>query len=144
MKTKVITKAILARPDGDVLLMRRSATDPRRPLQWDFPGGNLEPGEHADDAAIREIQEESGLDVIPGSLQLVTATSDVFVQPDTKESTNLVWLFYVGKVADDPVTLSFEHDQFVWVKPADIPTKVTHPEHLRMVSYVLDNGLLAS
>lgn len=32
-------------------------------VQWELPGGKLEPGEEAEAAAIREIKEELGVDV---------------------------------------------------------------------------------
>lgn len=43
----------------DVLLIRRGT----RPLagDWSIPGGRLEFGEHAGDAALRELQEETGV-----------------------------------------------------------------------------------
>lgn len=140
--TRVVTKAILARPDGDVLLLRRSATDPRRPLQWDFPGGNLGPGELYDDAVVRETREETGLEIAPGSLQLANGGSDCFVHPETGEATNYVWLFYVGRVESDTVALSREHDQMAWVKPSDILAMVTHPQHAELVKYILDMKLM--
>jgi ADP-ribose pyrophosphatase YjhB (NUDIX family) len=38
------------------------------PTQWGIPGGNLELGESAQDAAIREILEETGLTIVAGVL----------------------------------------------------------------------------
>lgn len=45
--------------DGRVLLIKRA----REPLAglWTLPGGRCEPGETADEAAIREVREEVGL-----------------------------------------------------------------------------------
>ena len=37
----------------------------------EFPGGKCEPGEAADEAARRECMEETGLDVVTGSLRRV-------------------------------------------------------------------------
>ena len=45
--------------DGSVLLMRENY-DRRR---WGFPGGALEPGETPDQAVVREVREETGLEV---------------------------------------------------------------------------------
>ena len=49
---------------GRVLLQNRSATEER----WGFPGGVIEYGESAEEAAIREVLEETGLVVEIGHL----------------------------------------------------------------------------
>ncbi|QEE28752.1 NUDIX domain-containing protein [Terriglobus albidus] len=47
--------------DDKVLLVRRG----REPLkgEWSLPGGRLELGEHLEAAVVREVKEETGLDV---------------------------------------------------------------------------------
>ncbi|OLT48266.1 NUDIX hydrolase [Saccharomonospora sp. CUA-673] len=50
--------------DGRLLLIRR-AHDPGRGL-WSLPGGRVEPGETDHAAVVRELAEETGLDVEPG------------------------------------------------------------------------------
>lgn len=45
------------------ILTRRLETLRRHSGQWALPGGRLEPGENAETAALREIQEEVGLDL---------------------------------------------------------------------------------
>jgi 8-oxo-dGTP diphosphatase len=42
--------------DGDVLLVHRVRQD-----DWSFPKGKLEPGETWEGAALREVEEETGL-----------------------------------------------------------------------------------
>ncbi|GAB3154761.1 NUDIX domain-containing protein [Amycolatopsis stemonae] len=51
---------------GRLLLIRR-ANDPGSG-QWSLPGGRVEPGESDEQAVIRELREETGLDVIPGTV----------------------------------------------------------------------------
>ncbi len=51
---------------GRLLLIRRR-NDPGSG-QWSLPGGRVEPGETDKKAVIRELFEETGLDVIPGTL----------------------------------------------------------------------------
>jgi ADP-ribose pyrophosphatase YjhB (NUDIX family) len=48
------------RADGRILLGWR-ITDPRNPC-WSLPGGHLEPGESFEQAAVRELREETGLE----------------------------------------------------------------------------------
>jgi ADP-ribose pyrophosphatase YjhB (NUDIX family) len=51
---------LVVRDDGDRLavLLVRAKKDPG---VWVFPKGHIEPGESAADAAVREVQEESGV-----------------------------------------------------------------------------------
>jgi 8-oxo-dGTP pyrophosphatase MutT (NUDIX family) len=45
--------------NGTEVLLVRSTKDP---AVWVFPKGHIEPGETAEDAALRETQEETGID----------------------------------------------------------------------------------
>lgn len=55
-----IAAAVIVK-DGRVLLVRRRVAEGS--LSWQFPAGAIEPGESAQDAAVREAREETGLDV---------------------------------------------------------------------------------
>ena len=51
--------------DDRFLIVRRSDTDWWRPLHWEIPGGKIDDTDStANHAAIREVQEETGLDLI--------------------------------------------------------------------------------
>lgn len=52
---------ILELPDGKIVLSRRKK-EPAAGM-FDFPGGFVDTGERAEDAAIREIKEELGVDI---------------------------------------------------------------------------------
>jgi len=54
----------------EVLLIRRGR--PPRRGEWSLPGGRIEPGEQALDAALRELREETGVEAeITGLIDVV-------------------------------------------------------------------------
>lgn len=55
-----ISAAIIV-SNGRVLMVRRAIGEGE--LLWQFPAGGIEPGEGAEDAAVRETLEETGLTV---------------------------------------------------------------------------------
>lgn len=64
-----VAVAILRREDGKILVGQRSP-EKSWPLQWEFPGGKLEPGETALQALARELSEELGIEMLGARLYL--------------------------------------------------------------------------
>jgi 8-oxo-dGTP diphosphatase len=63
-RTPVRVAAAVIRQGGRVLLTRRPPGGPLG-LQWEFPGGKIEPDETVEQALVREIREELGVAVRP-------------------------------------------------------------------------------
>ncbi len=61
---RFVAAALIVR-GGEVLICQRRADQPMA-LQWEFPGGKIEPGETAEQALVRELREELAIDAIIG------------------------------------------------------------------------------
>jgi 8-oxo-dGTP pyrophosphatase MutT (NUDIX family) len=67
-------------PDGPDILLTERAHDMRsHPGQVSFPGGSIDPGETAEMAALREGEEETGLDA--GGVEVVGALPTLWLPP---------------------------------------------------------------
>lgn len=55
--------AVVRRPDGRFLITRRSMDKAWAAGWWEVPGGAVQAGEESREAAVREVREETGLDV---------------------------------------------------------------------------------
>jgi len=55
--------AVIVRRDGRFLITRRAEDKPWAPGWWEVPGGAALAGEDSAEAVIREVREETGLDV---------------------------------------------------------------------------------
>jgi len=80
---------------------------------WDFPKGHLEKGETEQQAAAREIQEETGLDKIAFIPEFKERIQYYFrVKGKTIFKTVVFFLAFTKK---KKVKISFEHEGFVWL-----------------------------
>ena len=99
----------LVRRGDDILIMKRAMG--AMTGAWYFPGGSLEHGESPEEAARREIREETGLEV--AGLRLFRVWH---YQPDA--SAHSVAISYTCSVPPgaEPV-INEEHAAFRWVTP---------------------------
>jgi 8-oxo-dGTP pyrophosphatase MutT (NUDIX family) len=79
--------AITEREEPGMLLLHRPSTMRSHPGQIAFPGGGIDPGEEPVEAALREANEELGIDP---SLVRVIGTSDIYKTHSGFEITPVV------------------------------------------------------
>ena len=99
----------------EVLLGQRAATT-RNPGSWSFPAGFIDRGENVEDAAVREVREETGLTVTLGPLLGVwSATGD-----------NTVLLAWLAATVDGTATASDDLISVAWF-PVDASPELGFP-----------------
>ncbi|MCC6387276.1 MAG: NUDIX hydrolase [Dehalococcoidia bacterium] len=103
-----VAGAIPVREDGAILLVRR-AIEPRMGT-WVFPGGYMDVGETAEEAAARETREEALLDVQDLSL----------VGVYTRTEAGVVVIVYEGRALGEAAA-GEECLEVAWFAPGAIP-----------------------
>ncbi len=104
-----------------VLVLQR-ATDTRCPGAWETVHGRIEPDEEPEDAALRELHEETGL--------TAARLYSIRIQPFFLAATRKIELS-VGFAAlvDEraPITLGAEHQAFEWLDAIDAEARFAWP-----------------
>ncbi|MFB9688415.1 NUDIX hydrolase [Amycolatopsis plumensis] len=127
-KKKSIASAITVH-DGRVLLVRRRVKEGS--LSWQFPGGEIEEGESANEAAVRETREETGLEVKDVSVL------GERVHPNTGRTMIYVACQVVGGTA--AVVDDDELAEFAWSDGKALTDYVPYPFYGPVQEYLNDN-----
>jgi 8-oxo-dGTP pyrophosphatase MutT (NUDIX family) len=86
--------------EARVVLIRRAVALPRNPGEIAFPGGRVDPGEGMVEAALREAEEEVGLD--PAIVDVVGCLSRVSARTSGSVVTPIVAVLPSGRPALEP------------------------------------------
>lgn len=105
-------KIVVRDGEGRCLVLQRSRHSKGNPGKWDFPGGKVDPGESPDAALVREVREETGLDVV--------VTGVVGAAQSEAPGRIVAYLILEGHAMRGAVRLSSEHEAFAWIAPADL------------------------
>ncbi|MBI9103850.1 MAG: NUDIX domain-containing protein [Spirochaetales bacterium] len=103
--------------DGKFLIVKRN---PPEANIWELPGGHLEYGETAEETIIREMNEETGLNVTPIKLM---DTWDSYLPPN-RQITGIIYRCITDIYE---VHLSDEHCDFRWVEHESDDFNLIHP-----------------
>jgi 8-oxo-dGTP diphosphatase len=111
--------------DKKVLLVKRSKNDSHRAGEWEFPGGELEANEDLRGGLMREILEETGINIKIG---LPVYISDLVLK---EQGIRYILVYILCKTVDanPKIILSSEHTDYKWidvesVKKRDFPEEV--------------------
>ena len=107
--------------DHDALLIRVS--DVKGRAVWTFPKGRLNDGETGPDAAVREVEEETGWRCrIDGEL----ASSDYWFQREGRRIKKTVYWFRMSPLQEIGIP-DGEVDEVLWLAVSDAVERLTYP-----------------
>ena len=118
--------------DGKVLMLKRPEGCHSFPGMWSLVSGKIEPGETPEQAARREIVEETGLKV---------GAPDASTRPVHVREGSVLWRvhpFLFRLDSAEPV-LNDENEAFEWVSPEDIQSRETVVDTFLVVDRMLNN-----
>jgi 8-oxo-dGTP pyrophosphatase MutT (NUDIX family) len=114
----VAVSAVIFR-QGKVLAVRRSPLKIGAGL-WETPSGRVQKSERVLDAVMREVREETGLNI-----RLDSRPIDAYAAK--RGSSPMVVILYRAEWVLGEVQLSSEHDRFAWWTPAQFARESTLP-----------------
>lgn len=110
----VTAGAIIIDDEKKILLVKRPSDKKLFPNAWSFPGGKLEEWESLDETVIREVKEETWLDLI--SFEQYSFTGQ------TPQNTWSINHLYIGKakwiLIPETEAKRYSYDEIKWLKLA--------------------------
>ena len=91
---------------------------------WDFPKGHVEKNETAEEAAVREIKEETGIEKIEILSGFKEKIHYFYKLEGTLKSKEVI--FFLAKAKKEKVKLSFEHIGFEWLSYEKAVERLTY------------------
>ena len=106
---------------------------------WGIPGGKIERGETCEDALIREIREETALEI--SGIQFVMVQESIF-SPTFIRPEHFILLNYLAETSSYDVTLNDEAEEFRWVTIEEAFTLELNTATIQLLNRVIEDQLL--
>ncbi|RKT88242.1 ADP-ribose pyrophosphatase YjhB, NUDIX family [Saccharopolyspora antimicrobica] len=121
---------------GDVLLIHKVDND-----LWALPGGGHDAGEYLTDTVVREVQEETGLDVeVVRLVGTYTNPAHVMAYDDGEVRQQFSLCFECRWIGGEPREDGSETKEVRWVAPADLDGLNIHPSMRLRIDHALDSA----
>ena len=112
-----------------VLVLQRTA-DTRCPLSWETVHGHIEPGEEPEQAAVREVEEETG---ISGVILAELGTIDFWFVAEGRRIHKTVQHYLMRAVGGELSDADIEVSEVAWVPLPDIRAQLAYPDERGLV-----------
>jgi ADP-ribose pyrophosphatase YjhB (NUDIX family) len=109
--------------------------DRRGRLVWSLPKGHLELGETPEDAAVREVEEETG---IRGAVLAPLGTIDFWFVAEQRRVHKTVHHFLLEARGGELSDADIEVVEVAWVPLAEVPATLAYADERRLMTRVDD------
>ena len=130
LETVLVVAVALVDPDGRVLIAKRPEGKAMAGL-WEFPGGKVRDGELPEEALVRELDEELGIDITESCLAPLSFSSHVY------DDFHLLMPLYVCRVWKGMVNPR-EGQEIKWVRPVRLGDYPMPPADKPLVAMLRD------
>ena len=124
-RNPVPTTDIIIEINGGIVLIKRK----NPPYGWALPGGFIDYGEKAEDAAIREAREETGLDIS------ITQLLGVYSDPERDPRGHTITVVFIARGQGTPSAADDAADLKI-VDPQDLPEQMAFDHSEIIADYV--------
>jgi ADP-ribose pyrophosphatase YjhB (NUDIX family) len=119
---KVAVSALVRDDQGRILMIHRTDNG-----KYSIPGGGLEAGETVSNAVVREVKEETGIDVeVTGMIGVFSDPEHVIEYDDGEVRQEFSICFHARPIGGELRT-SEESKDVKWVIPEELPSFDVHP-----------------
>lgn len=109
------TACLILNNENKFLLIQRNPKDDSYPSFWELPSGGIEEGERMEDGIVREVMEETGIDISKMNIKQVD-TEKYTLTKENGDIKNVVETTYTVYLDNTPkVVLSDEHVNYKWI-----------------------------
>jgi ADP-ribose pyrophosphatase YjhB (NUDIX family) len=105
-------------------------TDRQGRLLWSLPKGHIEAGETAEQAAVREVEEETG---IAGEILAELGTIDFWFVAEGRRIHKTVRHYLLRRVGGELSDSDVEVDEVAWVPLSEIRGQLAYPDERGLV-----------
>ena len=130
LPTVLVVAVALIDADGRVLIAQRPEGKQLAGL-WEFPGGKVEPGERPEQALIRELKEELGIDTWRSCLAPLTFASHAY------DDFHLLMPLFACRRWDG-IPSPQEGQKLAWVRPQQLRDYPMPPADLPLIPILRD------
>ncbi len=126
--------AVVANKAGEILLQRRTDNN-----LWALPGGAMDFGESMGQTVVREVKEETGIDVEPTGIVGIYTNPNHLVEFSDGEVRQQFSICFTTKLLGGEIATSSESSDVRWVSPGELDELPIHESMRLRIDHYLEH-----